>query len=280
MDQSRCKRLDGGAKQGKTITVNRKARAFAVSVIDQHRYLPAAVTLLFAPGQRPDAQAIYQQTAAEGQAMPFSVSLCPDPGSPWLELLAMGLTYDLSGLAVAAPAPLPKVAHRFGLDQADFAVDLEAVRIVPGPLITSNRVMMPVIRVLAGLAAELIALPGLRAVIWDAANSAMAPEYFYTAVQGWLRGGPFPAFGLTGFTRQNDGTLQSHGFALFTGYEVAIAVLPNEDPADHARFAARIINQLIQADGDSFAELHDTAGLRITTQFDPVTKVLLARRLA
>lgn len=65
---------------------------------------------------RPDADAIAALASAGGQGMPFAVTHRPDPGEGWLELLASGLAFDLSGLPPAAPDPLPPLVHAFGYD--------------------------------------------------------------------------------------------------------------------------------------------------------------------
>jgi hypothetical protein len=100
--------------------------------------------------------------------------------------------------------------------------ELEAVTLRPGPHLAAGSTMMPVVRMLAWLTANLAVLPGLRAVVWHPARCWSAPETFRTGVSRWIEGGPFPAFGLAALAEMPDDALQSEGLALFTGQELRI----------------------------------------------------------
>src|SRR5690606_29544588 len=139
----------------------------------------------------------------------------------WLELLSNGLTFDLLGLAGGPPAELPALRHIFGLDHA-MPDAVEAVWFVAGPHLAGGESMMPVVRSQLALALRLAALPGLVAVAWTPAQSAMAVNYFTTVVSAWLEGGAFPALGLTAFALALDGGLQSEGLAFLTGQELRL----------------------------------------------------------
>lgn len=205
------------------------------------------MSLLHAGGQRPTADDIARllDGAVEPPLPPARISHRPDGGEGWLELLASGLTFDISGLEPAGPVFPEPALHLFGLsgDVRDLA--LEAVTLAPGQHVASGAAMLPVVRVMNGLAARLASLPGVRAVVWHPARSWMEPEYFIRIVTGWLGGGAFPALGLTALARTADG-LESNGLDFFTGQELQIAGREGEPPAAIARLAARIIDLLVR----------------------------------
>jgi len=70
----------------------------------------AGIFLLFAPGTRPDAEDLVRLAEAPGGAgersgkelVSFSISHRPAEHPYWLELLALGLTFDLQGLVLLA----------------------------------------------------------------------------------------------------------------------------------------------------------------------------------
>ncbi|MFM5908546.1 MAG: hypothetical protein ACKOPO_13335 [Novosphingobium sp.] len=184
----------------------------------------------------------------------------PEPDEGWLELLAMGLTFDLSGLVPLAPASASPAEHYFGVDRASLGDTKEIVRLCPGPHLSGANRMLPVIRVLAGLGAELARLPGILAVSWESASTRMAPAYFMSAIRAWLSGGAFPALGLTGLVRRDDGGLESRGFSLFAGYELAIEPVPGETPQDAAKLAARVMHHLVQFGNKGLDKITDARG--------------------
>lgn len=239
---------------------NGRAAQFAVSVIDRRASMPTALTLQFAPGQRPTGDDVARLALRAAESTKFAISHQPDADEGWIELIAMGLTFEASGLAPDDQAHSLAAGHFFGLEAASTAHGLEAVRLVPGPHLSSGRMLMPVLRVLCGLGAELARLPGLRAVGWEAASSWMAPAYFMSAVRAWLVGGAFPALGLTALREEQDGALHSEGLALFTGYEVRIESKPGETPQELAKLASRAIHHLVQAGPQALANVADPAG--------------------
>lgn len=207
---------------------------------------PAAISLAFAAGERPLAGAI---RAVAEQSRAFAVVSEPELEGKghdgWLELVASGLTFDLTGLAPAASDPLPGARHFFGLG-ADFdPAALEALTIVPGPHLSGGKTMLPVLRCLAWLGASLSRLPGVAAVSWHGANAYCAPEFYHSGVMRWITGGVFPGLGLAALLPAADGGLQSEGLALFTGQEIVLAPELAQERAEGAKIALRLINWLV-----------------------------------
>lgn len=219
------------------------------------------ISLLFAGTERPDAAAI--RTLADS-ARGFAVSHDPGmvasggpgsadggPGSAdggvanWVEVLADGLTFDLSGLAPAAGHIAPECAYSFDLPAGFGDLRLEAVHLMPGPHLAGGARMMPVVRAMAGLAANLCALPGLVAVAWHPARSWIGPRYFTSIIGNWLEGGVFPGLGLVGLANVADGGMQSEGLAFFTDQELRIEPELTEDRAAAARIAVRLIDRMV-----------------------------------
>lgn len=180
----------------------------------------------------------------------FSVSYDPgttdsSSGENWLELLINGLTFDLRGLAGGAAAGMPAFRHKFGLDDVPDAV--EAVSLTVGPHLAGGEGMMPVVRSQLALALRLAALPGLVAIAWTPARSAMAAHYFKSLVSAWLEGGAFPALGLTAFTLALDGGLQSEGLSFLIGQEVRLEPELVEDGLAATKLAVRLVNELVES---------------------------------
>ncbi len=203
----------------------------------------AMLSLIFAKGQRPDCAAV--SALAEGAEARFAISHAPPPDQGWLELLAMGMTADCRGLAPAMAAPMPDQGTMLGL--GDFPVG-EAISLHPGPHLAEAAALLPVVRAMTQLALELAALPGLLALCWNPAGSWMAPAYFRKIANDWLAGGPFPALGLTSLHRGEKGAMHSRGLAFFTGQELMIPAADGIAPADQARIAVRLINELVALD--------------------------------
>ncbi len=199
------------------------------------------LSLLFVPGQRPDAVQIAALAAkaihpAQGQgplsgstssspvprAQQFFVSHQPDNGENWLELLGGGMTFELTGLAPGPASVQPPNAHYLGLDPAIGAAPLDAVALHPGPHLAGGEGLLPVVRMTAAIGAALAALPGVQAVCWHAARSWVGAPYFVHAIEEWLGGGAFPALGLTSLVRGDDGSFTSEGLALLIGQEVRV----------------------------------------------------------
>ncbi len=205
----------------------------------------AGVSLLFARGGRPDADAVAALAASAGEVVDFSISHRPAERPYWLELLVLGLTFDLQGLAPGVAAAVPDASHAFAIPLAETR-GLEAITVRPGPHLRAGSAMVPVVRAIAALGCELSRLPGVVAVRWEPAGTVMYPDYFRRIVAGWLKGGVFPALGLTALVRQPDGAMLTEGLSFFLGKEVRVDCLPGESPAETARFAARAIHDLVE----------------------------------
>lgn len=210
--------------------------------------MPGGLVLLFMRGARPDSAAIHTLCQNAGG---FSVTHDPGEGANdhdpanWLELLCNGLTFDLLGLAGGPPAEPPALRHTFGLDRA-MLDRVEAVTLVAGPHLSGGERMRPVVRSQLALGVRLTALPGLAAVVWTPAQSAMAVTYFVAVTSSWLEGGPFPALGLTAMTTALDGGLQSEGLAFFTGQELRLEPELAEDRVAATKLAVRLANELVE----------------------------------
>ena len=137
---------------------------------------------------------------------------------------------------------LPTGGALLGLDKAPDGV---AITLQPGPHLAEAAALLPVVRAVVMLGLELAALPGLLALSWNPAECWMAPDWFRKVAGDWLGGGPFPALGLTSLQRGADGAMTSRGLAFFTGQELLIPAAPGLAPADQARIAVRLINELV-----------------------------------
>jgi hypothetical protein len=163
-----------------------------------------------------------------------------------VEVLAGGLTFDLSGLSSGPGHAPPGCIYPFDLPTTFDGAGTEALRLVPGPHLAGGERMMPVIRAMAGLAANLCALTGLVAVAWHPARSCIGPRYFTSIIGNWLEGGVFPGLGLVGLTTVADGGIQSEGLAFFTSQELRIEPELTEDRAAAAKIAVRLIDRLVE----------------------------------
>lgn len=212
----------------------------------------ATLSLLFAPGDRPTAQAV--RAAIEGpplnaekasNAVGACVSFSPESDEGWVELLASGLTFDLSGLAPASPKRVARSDHRFGLPGELDETALDALLLIPGHHLSGAGAMLPVIRIMVGLAARLTKVLPVRGVCWHPAGSCMEPGYFARVVDAWLGGGAFPSLGLTAFVPGEQGRLRSVGLDFFIGQELDVAARAGESRADTTKLAMRIADQLV-----------------------------------
>ena len=211
----------------------------------------SAVSLLFAAGRRPTAETIRERVESQSG---FSISFDPEiegapgeTGTTWLELLANGLTFDLTGLAPGPAAPPPPCVHTYALAEGIEPADLEAVSLRPGPHLAGGHAMIPVIRSLAWLGASLGQLEGVLAIAWHPARSLSAPGYFRNGVLRWIEGGVFPGLGLTALAMAADGGMQSEGLALFAGQELRIEPELASDRVEAARIAVRLIDFLVDS---------------------------------
>lgn len=164
----------------------------------------------------------------------------------WVELLANGLTFDLTGLAPHKPSDMPVAVHRFDLRPESDPPELEAITLVPGPHLLAGGTMFPVVRGLALLAARLADLQSVHSVVWHPARAMSSADYYRRSVIGWIEGGAFPGLGLTALAAMPDGSLQSEGLALFTGQELNLPADIAADGAEAAKIALRLLNWLVE----------------------------------
>lgn len=169
----------------------------------------------------------------------------PAKGPQWLELLARGLTFDLSGLAPGPPADAPPHARSLSLEE-DLVHRAEAVTLRPGPHLADGVGMTPVVRTLAWFAAALCRLEGVRAVAWHPARCWSAPEIYRDGVRRWVEGGVFPGLTLATLSLSPDLGMHSEGLALFTGQELRLEPEMTEDRAEAAKLAVRLLDFLIE----------------------------------
>jgi hypothetical protein len=211
----------------------------------------SGLSLIFRAGQRPSTDDVLRLTKSRGSAARepwapgFAAGHQPEPGAGWLELLATGLAFDLVGLSPAKPAPLPEMVHFYGLPGTPTDTATEAITLIPGERLQAGDNLLSVIRIMAGLAAQLAELANVLAVVWQPARCAMAPNLFAPAIASWLSGGVFPALGLTALFRDTDGAIRSEGLALFIGKELRIEPSLGKTTAQDAKIATRLINHLV-----------------------------------
>jgi hypothetical protein len=209
--------------------------------------------LLFVPGERPDRRTI---AALAGAGSGFAISLDPadnpgpsagpDDGGTWLELLANGLTFDLVGLGPGPAAGPPAHGQAFASPAGVEPARMEAITLQPGPHLAGGAAMMPVVRSLAWLAAQLAALPGTVAVAWHPARCWCEASHFRDSVQRWIEGGVFPGLSLASLVPMPDGGMQSQGLALFTGQELRLEPELVPEPAAGAKIALRLMHWLVE----------------------------------
>lgn len=212
--------------------------------------------MLFETGGRPGRHAV---AALAGESA-FGISLDPanegnggekgagsdGAAGDWLELIANGLTFDLIGLAPGPPAQAPPGGQAFGLPTEFEPALLEAITLRPGPHLAEGARMLPVVRSLAWLSAQLADLPATRAVSWHPARCWCSPRYFRNSVLRWMEGGVFPGLGLATLAPIPDGGMQSQGLALFTGQELRLEPELAKDRAAGAKIALRLMHWLVE----------------------------------
>lgn len=203
--------------------------------------------MLFAVDKRPSAADIDRLLSSPEMAGAAArISYRPPEEEGWAEILATGLTFDLVGLAPAAPADPPPVHHRFGL-APDLCIErLEAITLLPGQHIATRLAMLPVVRAMVSLAANMALPLSAEAVCWQPAGTAMEPQYFSRVMFNWLAGGAFPALGLTAVEKKEDGSVTSVGLSHFVGQELQLEAAADEAPADTVKLAVRLIDHLVR----------------------------------
>lgn len=239
----------------------------------------AGVSLLFPAGLRPtqdDVVCLLEASADTGLAAHVSYRPAEDMG--WLELLVSGLTFDLRGLAPGEEAEACPVEHRYGFEGALPSGDLEAVELVPSGHIAAGAALEPVLRIMAGLAANLtLNLPAV-AVSWHSARTAMEPRYFSRIVLNWLSGGAFPALGLTALVAGPDGSVASHGLAHFTGQEMQLEGRADEPQAETVKLAIRLVDYFVRNGRAEEPQAIEAGDQRLLVEPSKAGKVVLVWR--
>jgi len=210
--------------------------------------LDGGLSLLYAKGQRPLRSDIAQLAdlhlaATEGG---FSLGHLGDLSSGRVELVASGLSFDLSGLAPADSSGIPEIAHRFGEVDPSNLSEVEGIRLDVGEHLSGGRALLPVVRTMMGVATRLAGLAGVIAVAWHPARSLMGPGLFRRQIDGWLAGGAFPALGLASLAADDGGGLRSEGLAFFTGQELLIDGTVAGGRQGAARIAVRLIDAMVE----------------------------------
>lgn len=207
----------------------------------------SGLSLLFAMGTRPTASDIERQLASASESgQGARISHRPPDDHGRLELLAGGLTYDVGGLAPGSAAPLPSVDQVFGVPPDIARFEFEPISLKPGAHVASGGALLPVVRVMLGLAANLALELPVTALCWNPAGIWMEPKYFNRIVLAWLSGGLFPALGLTRLCAGPDGVVESGGLAFFIGQELSVNASAGEQEPETVRLAVRIVDFLVR----------------------------------
>lgn len=204
----------------------------------------AGLSLVFAAGQRPGLDTLAGLAGRSLERIPFALSNIPGAGENWVELLASGLTFDCRGLAPDAAATMPGKGAMLGLHELPQG---ETIVLQPSPHLAEGRGLLPVVRTLVGLGAQLGELPGFIAAHWQPARCWMAAKFFRGVVNDWLGGGAFPALGLVSLQREKDGAMVSAGLDYLIGQELSFAPNRRLEPAAVARIAVRLIHSLVDS---------------------------------
>ncbi|MCJ2187368.1 hypothetical protein [Novosphingobium beihaiensis] len=206
-----------------------------------------ALVLLFREGLRPSADDMARLLDASDSGLSARISHRPEPSAGWLELLASGLTFDLQGLAPAAPMPHSPAVHLYGFGTSPAnEVPLEAVTLDAAGHVSAGAALGPVLRTLFQIAANLAIWLPVEAVLWGAAGTMMEPRYFSSTVFNWLSGGAFPALGLTALVPASDGSVTSTGLSHFIGQDMQLEGLKGETQAEAVKLAIRMVDYLVR----------------------------------
>lgn len=206
----------------------------------------SGLDLLFAPGDRPavdDLGELFGANAPGGAPARISARL---DAEGWLELLASGLTFEMSGLAPATPSAPTAAEHFYGLPPDMSAFDLEGVGLRPGAHIAAGGALLPVVRTMLAIAANLALHLPVKVVCWRPAACWMDARYFARVTLTWLSGGAFPALGLTALRRRDDGLFASSGLAFFVGQELLLEPPPGEPAAETVKLGGRVIDHILR----------------------------------
>ncbi len=207
----------------------------------------AALSLLFQPGERPSVRDVELMLDSDEEALrSIQLSHRPDEDEGWVELLSSGLTFDLVGLAPARFADSCPAHQAFGLPENISTFEFEAISLRLGPHISAGNAMIPIIRVMMALSAQLAEGLSARVICWHPSGSWMEPGYFRRIVESWLFGGAFPALGLTNIEQRPDGTVVSKGLDFFIGQELQVMSRRGERTAETVKLAVRTIDHLVR----------------------------------
>ncbi len=153
----------------------------------------------------------------------------------------------MTGLAPAPAEVFPAIRHRYGLPEGGDG-EYQAIGLYAGAHLGESANLLPVVRVMTGLAVALFALPQARAVVWHPAGTAIEAGQFKQAIDAWLAGGAFPALGLTALVREGDGAMRSEGLAFFTGQELRVEPTCGETLGDLGKIAVRLVHRLVDSE--------------------------------
>lgn len=203
--------------------------------------------LFFAPGSRPDQAAVLQLfETVEFTALAAQPGHCPPADEGWLEILASGLTFDLTGLAPTSVDAVPLAGQDYGFAPGKMPQGaFEAIMLVPSVHIAAGIALPPVFRSMASLAANLAEALGAVAIGWESAGTLIKPAFFARAVYNWLGGGAFPALGLTALVPGGEGAVTTRGLTFFTGREASIERRVGESDQALLKLSIRIIDYLV-----------------------------------
>jgi hypothetical protein len=127
----------------------------------------SGLTLLFPAGRRPSAEHVERALAAAVGADGRQFARISHAGGAeqgWVELLASGLTFDLTGLAPGESVGAVTGPKLFGIESSEDLIAHEAIMLAPGPHLDGAGVMIPVFRAMVSLARSLATSLGAAAV--------------------------------------------------------------------------------------------------------------------
>jgi len=193
------------------------------------------------------------------------------------EVLSLGLTFDVMGLKESGDR-----AARCAEVGTDSPTSLwDAIDIGPSEHIAGGRTLPVVVRVLAGLAADLAALNGLQAIRWNGSGAVMSPATFALHIGRWLQGGAFPAPDLTAIVRVAPHVWRSRGLALFSGYELEIASTCQRARQEVQRRMLHMMHAIVEGRGEPANDVSSSLGLGLVSlpgaQSGPGGRVLRLR---
>lgn len=200
----------------------------------------AGLSLLFAPGQRPDIGAL--RDALQSCQVKATIAH-EDAASGNAELIISGLMFEVDGMTPGATQIVQLPADAYGFADAMPVGGQEAVRLLPGHHLSGGLSLVPVIRAMLALAAELAVSLPVTAILWHPAQTAIEPRAFSRSVLTWLAGGAFPAEGLTALSALADGSVVSRGLAHFVGQEMT---LRGAGDKPDLKLAGQVVDRIVQ----------------------------------